>query len=195
MACIFGIGRGRDRRCQTRRSFRLRRLQPKLPPGSPLSTAGVVFDASARRRKQRELYSIQEASPRLAELCVRKAGRLGLRRRMGSFLTWSVTSEVFVVVSLTLFLPICLEQFARDNGYYEPDHKTRCASAVITAEEARCVVKIGWAWIDTASFRCASRYPYIARTDPRGSLYTNSISVALQALTVISMGEVADHRE
>ena len=59
------------------------------------------------------------------------------------------------MVSLTLFLPICLEQFARDNGYYEPDHKTRCASAVITAEEARCVVKIGWAWIDTASFRRA----------------------------------------
>lgn len=82
---------------------------------------------------------------------------------MGSFLTWSVTSEVFVVVSLTLFLPICLEQFARDNGYYEPDHKTRCASAVITAEEARCVVKIGWAWIDTASFRCASRYPTLRR--------------------------------
>ena len=59
------------------------------------------------------------------------------------------------MVSLTLFLPICLEQFARDNGYYEPDHKTPCASAMITAEEARCVVKIGWVWIDTASFRCA----------------------------------------
>ena len=69
------------------------------------------------------------------------------------------TSEVFVVVSLTLFLPICLEQFARDNGYYEPDHKTRCASTVITAEEARCVVKIGWAWIDTASFRWTREYP------------------------------------
>ncbi|KAF9652548.1 autophagy-type protein 22 [Thelephora ganbajun] len=99
------------------------------------------------------------------------------KNQVRGWLSYAFASEVFVVVSLTLFLPICLEQFARDNGYYEPDHKTRCASAIITAEEARCVVKIGWAWIDTASF----------------SLYTNSISVALQALTVISMGEVADH--
>jgi hypothetical protein len=38
-------------------------------------------------------------------------------------------------------------------------------------------------------------YLRVVRTDPRGSLYINSISVALQALTVISMGEVADHRE
>ena len=29
-------------------------------------------------------------------------------------------SEVFVVVSLTLFLPICLEQFARDNVHIHP---------------------------------------------------------------------------
>lgn len=99
------------------------------------------------------------------------------KKQVRGWLSYAFASEVFVVVSLTLFLPICLEQFARDNGYYEPDHKTRCASAVITTEEARCVVKIGWAWIDTASF----------------SLYTNSISVALQALTVISMGNAADH--
>jgi len=38
-------------------------------------------------------------------------------------------------------------------------------------------VKIGWAWIDSASF----------------SLYVYSMSVVLQALTVISMGGIADH--
>ncbi|KAG8944675.1 Autophagy protein 22 [Tulasnella sp. 424] len=43
--------------------------------------------------------------------------------------------------------------------------------------EARCVVKIGWLWVDSASF----------------SLYVYSASVAIQALTVISMGGVADH--
>lgn len=84
-----------------------------------------------------------------------KSSWLLSRHHEGNLPDLNLTSEVFVVVSLTLFLPICLEQFARDNGYYEPDHKTRCASAVITAEEARCVVRIGWAWIDTASFRCS----------------------------------------
>ncbi|KAL5510884.1 hypothetical protein ACEPAG_4641 [Sanghuangporus baumii] len=99
-----------------------------------------------------------------------------------SYLSWS---QVFVVVSLTLFLPICLEQFARDNGYLLPD-KTRPCSTVTTAplnaadtdEDTRCVVKIGWVWVDSASF----------------GLYVYSISGAIQALTVISVGGIADHR-
>jgi UMF1 family MFS transporter len=69
-------------------------------------------------------------------------------------------SEVFVVVSLTLFLPICLEQFARDNGRLLPDKMLPCTTSAESqaptpvADGARCVVKLGWAWIDTASFRC-----------------------------------------
>ena len=59
----------------------------------------------------------------------------------------SICSEVFVIVSLTLFLPICLEQFARDNGYQLPDKTERCL------ESTRCAVRIGWMWVDTASFR------------------------------------------
>jgi UMF1 family MFS transporter len=66
-----------------------------------------------------------------------------------------------VVVSLTLFLPICLEQFARDNGKLLPDRVHPCAPPSGTAtttsgsDETRCAVKLGWAWIDSASFRCA----------------------------------------
>ncbi|KAJ2971294.1 hypothetical protein NUW54_g12536 [Trametes sanguinea] len=74
-------------------------------------------------------------------------------------------------------------QFARDNGYLLPDKTQPCNAPVnapsADAEDARCVVKLGWLWIDSASF----------------SLYVYSISVALQALTVISMGGIADHRE
>ncbi|KAI0247007.1 autophagy-related protein 22-like protein [Lactifluus subvellereus] len=106
----------------------------------------------------------------------------GYRRELWGWLSYAFASEVFVIVSLTLFLPICLEQFARDNGFLLPDKTTPCSSLpappVGAKEEdvARCVVKFGWAWIDTASF----------------SLYTYSLSVALQALTVISMGGIAD---
>ncbi|KAN0078079.1 Autophagy-related protein 22-like protein [Tylopilus felleus] len=100
-------------------------------------------------------------------------------RRLLGWLSYAFASEVFVVVSLTLFLPICLEQFARDNGFLDPDHSKPCLSTTgggTASSAARCSVKIGWLWIDTASF----------------SLYVNSISVALQALTVISMGSIAD---
>ncbi|KIL00172.1 hypothetical protein PAXRUDRAFT_130454 [Paxillus rubicundulus Ve08.2h10] len=101
------------------------------------------------------------------------------RRRLLGWLSYAFASEVFVVVSLTLFLPICLEQFARDNGFLDPDHVSPCSSVTnedVAPSGGRCSVKIGWLWIDTASF----------------SLYVYSISVALQALTVISMGSVAD---
>ncbi|KAH9840162.1 autophagy-type protein 22 [Rhodofomes roseus] len=108
----------------------------------------------------------------------------GYKRHFRGWLSYAFASEVFVVVSLTLFLPICLEQFARDNGYLLPDRTQPCKAAQNTtvgptAEpgQARCVVKLGWVWIDTASF----------------SLYVYSVSVALQALTVISMGGIADH--
>ncbi|KAJ6558158.1 autophagy-related protein 22-like protein [Mycena capillaripes] len=104
------------------------------------------------------------------------------KKRLHGWLSYAFASEVFVVVSLTLFLPICLEQFARDNGFLLPERTERCTAAAgadSTPIEStgRCVVQIGWLWIDTASF----------------SLYVYSISVALQALTVISMGGIADH--
>ncbi|KAF7290592.1 Autophagy-related protein [Mycena indigotica] len=99
------------------------------------------------------------------------------RKRLHGWLSYAFASEVFVIVSLTLFLPICLEQFARDNGYLLPDKTIPCTGVPGEPQDGRCVVKIGWVWIDTASF----------------SLYTYSASVALQALTVISMGGIADH--
>ncbi|KAH9895720.1 MFS general substrate transporter [Cubamyces lactineus] len=102
-------------------------------------------------------------------------------RHLRGWFSYAFASEVFVIVSLTLFLPICLEQFARDNGYLLPNKTQPCNSVTTSpsadAEDARCVVKLGWLWIDSASF----------------SLYVYSISVALQALTVISMGGIADH--
>jgi MFS transporter, UMF1 family len=80
-----------------------------------------------------------------------------------------------------------LQQFARDNGYLLPDRTLPCVVAGDVdsfappppSEEVRCDVKIGWLWIDTASF----------------SLYVYSLSVLLQALTVISMGGIADRRK
>ncbi|KIM87870.1 hypothetical protein PILCRDRAFT_814578 [Piloderma croceum F 1598] len=103
-------------------------------------------------------------------------------KQLRGWLSYAFASEVFVIVSLTLFLPICLEQFARDNGFLLPDRTKPCTSPPNNAtpsesDRGRCVVKIGWLWIDSASF----------------SLYVYSISVALQALTVISMGSIADH--
>ncbi|KAH8829251.1 autophagy-type protein 22 [Flagelloscypha sp. PMI_526] len=77
-------------------------------------------------------------------------------RRLKGWLSYAFASEVFAVVSLSTFLPLCLEQFARDNGYLLPDKTEPCLSMTI------------------------------------GSLYIYSISVFLQAITVISTGGIAD---
>ncbi|KAF8346332.1 autophagy-type protein 22 [Amanita rubescens] len=109
------------------------------------------------------------------------------KKKLQGWLSYAFASEVFVIVSLTLFSPICLEQFARDNGYFMPDRKVPCIvskqSLNTTAGDSsqnadlRCAVKVAWFWIDTASF----------------SLYIYSISVALQAITVISIGGIANN--
>jgi len=110
------------------------------------------------------------------------SGLAQYRKKLHGWLSYAFASEVFVIVSLTLFLPICLEQFARDNGFLLPDRTEPCSShsddiQAPASPAGRCVVKVGWVWIDSASF----------------SLYVYSISVALQALTVISMGGIADY--
>lgn len=92
------------------------------------------------------------------------------------------------------FLPITLEQLARDQGVLASDRATPCRSSWETTspeiaqaamslsntdrpESAGCVVRILGQDINTASF----------------AMYTFSISVLVQALVIISMSGAADH--
>ncbi|BGP16503.1 hypothetical protein JCM10213_001160 [Rhodosporidiobolus nylandii] len=106
----------------------------------------------------------------------------GYRRVLRGFIAYSVASEVFIIVAGTLFLPVLLETFARSNGRLAPLHEVRCPPSGVdggdgTGEDApRCDVRLLGVWVDTASF----------------ALLTYSVSVALQAFTVISMGALAD---
>ncbi|PLW07655.1 hypothetical protein PCANC_24965 [Puccinia coronata f. sp. avenae] len=114
------------------------------------------------------------------------------------FYSYSFASEVFAIVSASLFLPITLEQLARDNGYTLPGHEWPCSGSLKSASvghpsaststsplphpsstnsAASCEVKLLGAWLDTASF----------------PLYVFSISVVLQALVVASLGDAADN--
>ena len=96
----------------------------------------------------------------MAQLRVRQVGRYTQSQALMRLTL--PASEVFVIVSLTLFLPICLEQFARDNGFLLPERTERCTASLSgppTESTGRCVVKLGWAWIDTASFRLVYANP------------------------------------
>ncbi|GAA5987349.1 hypothetical protein JCM5350_005635 [Sporobolomyces pararoseus] len=98
-------------------------------------------------------------------------------RSVLGFYLFSIASEVWVITTGTLFLPVVLETYARSNGRLGPSYELPCPASNFSGEsEERCAVKILFSWLDTASF----------------SLIVYSTSVALQALTVISIGVLAD---
>jgi UMF1 family MFS transporter len=87
------------------------------------------------------------------------------------------------------FLPITLEQLARDRGFKLSDKTTPCSASWSpgspgpattskpSADEGQCIVYILGVEINTASF----------------AMYTFSISVLVQTLLIISMSGAADH--
>ncbi|WVQ81138.1 hypothetical protein IAT38_003260 [Cryptococcus sp. DSM 104549] len=91
---------------------------------------------------------------------------------------FAFASEVFAACGLAIFLPITLEQMAREIGFYAPDLVEPCIVNGIPADgiERVCKAQIMGSWIDTASF----------------SMYVKSIAVACQAVCIISIGPLAD---
>jgi UMF1 family MFS transporter len=107
---------------------------------------------------------------------------------------YSWAAEPFIVSSVSTYVPILLEQFARENGVRLDDHSKPCIthdpidvtpippppdtiSHLMTRKEHfQCVVYVLGRYIDTSSY----------------ALYTFSISVFVQTLVVISMSGAAD---
>ena len=82
------------------------------------------------------------------------------------------------------FIPITLEQLARERGVLLSDHSTPCGSSSAASspsasesEKGQCVVHLFGVDVNTASF----------------AMYTFSISVLVQAVLIISMSGAADH--
>ncbi|KAL9107040.1 MAG: hypothetical protein Q9227_007986 [Pyrenula ochraceoflavens] len=121
--------------------------------------------------------------------------RLTSQKELAGWYSYGWAAEVFVVCAMGSFLPITLEQLARDQGVLERDPRIPCKaswkpsflsadagddlfhSSKKKAEHSACIVKILGLDINTASF----------------AMYTFSISVLVQALLIISMSGVADH--
>lgn len=104
---------------------------------------------------------------------------------------YSWAAEPFIVSAVGTYVPILLEQFAREKGVRLEDHTIPCLAPTPPAngtlplppgvgdpnKTVRCVVEIvGHIYIDTSSF----------------ALYTFSLSVLVQTLVVISMSGAAD---
>ncbi|KAJ5668790.1 Autophagy-related protein 22-1 [Penicillium macrosclerotiorum] len=114
------------------------------------------------------------------------------KRELAGWYCYGWAAEVFTVCAMGSFLPITLEQMARDRGLLLSDKITPCSptwkpSKNALHQEARyaaqgsdvgqCIIYFLGAEINTASF----------------ALYTFSLSVFVQSILIISMSGAADH--
>lgn len=110
-------------------------------------------------------------------------------REIHGFYSYSMAAEVFAVVGVGAFLPVTLEQLARENGVLYSDHTTPCVAPAASAarmlaratEGARdpdqCLIHLFGTDVTTASF----------------AMYTFSVAVLCQALTLVSVSAFADY--
>ena len=100
-------------------------------------------------------------------------------RELWGWYAYGFAAEVFVVCGVGSFIPITLEQLARERGVLLKDRSVSCTDAKPSTDgrDVQCIVSILGVDVNTASF----------------AMYTFSVSVLLQALLIISMSGAADH--
>ncbi|KAN0072512.1 Autophagy-related protein 22-like protein [Elaphomyces granulatus] len=124
------------------------------------------------------------------------------KKELAGWYSYGWAAEVFTVCAMGSFLPITLEQMARDQGVLLSDKTTPCTSTWDTSlqswgsarqfnnlmfilgqagpghpHSSQCVIYLLGIEINTASF----------------AMYTFSVSVLVQSLLIISMSGAADH--
>ncbi|KLJ11044.1 autophagy-like protein 22-2 [Blastomyces silverae] len=116
------------------------------------------------------------------------------KKELAGWYCYGWAAEVFTVCAMGSFLPITLEQMARDRGVLLSDKTTPCSASWKVASDlfastasspsgpnspktSQCIVYFLGMEINTASF----------------AMYTFSVSVLIQSLLIISMSGAADH--
>lgn len=109
------------------------------------------------------------------------------KKELAGWYSYGWAAEVFAICAMGSFLPMTLEQLARDQGVLLSDGKTPCRTSFPSStsfghgpkrrELPACIIHLGKLQINTASF----------------AMYTFSISVLLQSLLIVSMSGAADH--
>lgn len=121
--------------------------------------------------------------------------RLTSRKELAGWYSYGWAAEVFIICGIGSFVPITLEQLARERGVLLSDKTTPCGLSFdpttsdvggrsslaprgpSSAASAQCIIYfLGWE-MNTASF----------------AMYTFSLSVLVQALLIISISGAADH--
>ncbi|KAG0651009.1 Autophagy-related 22 [Hyphodiscus hymeniophilus] len=116
--------------------------------------------------------------------------RLTSKKELSGWYAYGFAAEVFVICGIGSFIPITLEQLARENGVLLSDKRTPCGSSsshplpsyppdefFTSKKDGQCIIYFLGMEINTASF----------------AMYTFSLSVLFQAILVVSISCAADH--
>ncbi|WAR55237.1 hypothetical protein PtB15_4B857 [Puccinia triticina] len=176
-------------------------MEPKQPPAvafqlPPIDTA--LSPNSSAPRDSSPAESLSDHTSNHSERTLFNPERVSVRSTSGNqhvwgFYCYSIASEIYAIVSTTLFLPIVLEQFARDNARVYPDYIKPCPGSRGSSWEKKatpgsgesrdvpeagaiCKTRILGGWVNTSVF----------------PLYISSLTIALLAFLIISMSIPAD---
>ncbi|KAF1985115.1 MFS general substrate transporter [Aulographum hederae CBS 113979] len=129
--------------------------------------------------------------------------RLTSKKELLGWYSYGLAAEIFAVCGVGSFLPVTLEQLARERGFLRSDRSIPCVSYASAPsrrpgtddsgpppgllllgrsllrkrDDNQCIVHLFGGEINTASF----------------AMYTFSLSVFVQALTLVSVSAIADH--
>ncbi|KAK2750641.1 Autophagy protein 22 [Myotisia sp. PD_48] len=110
------------------------------------------------------------------------------KKELRGWYSYGWAAEAFAVCAMGSFLPITLEQMARDQGVLLSDKTTPCSASWVPStspsfdaskspSSEQCIVYVFGAEVNTASF----------------AMYTFSASVVIQSLIIVSISAAADH--
>ncbi|KAE8445229.1 Autophagy- protein 22 [Mollisiaceae sp. DMI_Dod_QoI] len=114
-------------------------------------------------------------------------------RELRGFYAYSLAAEVFAVCGVGSFLPVTLEQLARERGVLWSDRTTPCMVKTGTEASNSVAARILSRAAESDNNQCIVHVLGFEMTTSSYAMYTFSLAVLVQALALVSFSSVADH--
>ena len=108
-------------------------------------------------------------------------------REIYGFYCYGIAAEVYAVTGVGAFLPVTLEQLARENGVLYSDRTIPCRGSPSAVSSLRARGGSG------SSDQCIVRIFGMETTTASFAMYTFSLAVLCQALVLVSFSAFADY--
>lgn len=116
-------------------------------------------------------------------------------RELRGWYIYGLAAEVFAVCGVGSFLPVTLEQLAKENAVLWSDKTTSCMTKPPQEETSAAVIRLLARAGERDDTQCIIRLFGAEITTSSFAMYTFSLAVFVQALAFVSFSAVADHGE